>query len=62
MLAAAELELCWSSKVRNSPRAGDFVTARVVFQCAAEAGNAVAALAMGASYGPAVLASLARVV
>src|SRR5262249_48968910 len=37
---------------------GDFVTARVVFQRAAEAGNAVAALAMGASYDPAVLAGL----
>jgi len=38
--------------------AGDLVTARIVFQRAAEAGNAVAALALGASYDPVVLASL----
>jgi hypothetical protein len=38
--------------------AGDFVTARVVFQRAAEAGNAAAALALGASYDPVVLANL----
>ena len=38
--------------------AGDFVTARLVFQRAAEAGNAVAALALGASYDPGVLSSL----
>jgi len=38
--------------------AGDFVTARVVFQRAAEAGNAVAALALGASYDPVILGRL----
>jgi hypothetical protein len=38
--------------------AGDLVTARLVFQRAAEAGDATAALAMGASYDPIVLAQL----
>ncbi len=38
--------------------AGDFVTARLVFQRAAEAGNASAALALGASYDPVVLSRL----
>jgi hypothetical protein len=38
--------------------AGDFVTARLVFQRAAEAGNAAAALALGASYDPVVLSRL----
>jgi TPR repeat protein len=38
--------------------AGDLVTARLVFQRAAEAGDATAALAMGASYDPIVLAKL----
>ena len=38
--------------------AGDFVAARLVFQRAAEAGNAAAALALGASYDPVVLARL----
>ena len=38
--------------------AGDLVTARIVFQRAAEAGNAMAALAMGATYDPIVLAKL----
>jgi TPR repeat protein len=38
--------------------AGDLVTARLVFQRAAEAGDATAALAMGASYDPIVLADL----
>lgn len=38
--------------------AGDFVTARLVFQRAAEAGNAVAALALGATYDPVVLSRL----
>jgi len=38
--------------------AGDFVTARLVFQRAAEAGNAAAALALGASYDPVVLSAL----
>jgi hypothetical protein len=37
---------------------GDLVTARLVFQRAAEAGDATAALAMGASYDPIVLAKL----
>jgi hypothetical protein len=37
---------------------GDMVTARLVFQRAAEAGDATAALAMGASYDPIVLAKL----
>src|SRR5262245_16919440 len=37
---------------------GDFVTARLVFQRAAEAGNAVAALALGATYDPGILKSL----
>jgi len=38
--------------------AGDFGTARLVFQRAAEAGNAAAALALGASYDPVVLSRL----
>lgn len=38
--------------------AGDLVTARVVFQRAAEAGDAMGALAMGATYDPIVLAKL----
>jgi hypothetical protein len=38
--------------------AGDIVTARLVFQRAAEAGDATAALAMGASYDPIALAKL----
>jgi hypothetical protein len=38
--------------------AGDLVTARLVFQRAAEAGDATAALAMGATYDPIVLAKL----
>ena len=38
--------------------AGDFASARLVFQRAAEAGNAAAALALGASYDPVVLARL----
>jgi hypothetical protein len=38
--------------------AGDFVSARLVFQQAAEAGSAAAALALGASYDPVVLARL----
>jgi hypothetical protein len=38
--------------------AGDFVTARLVFQRAAEAGNAAAAMALGASYDPVVLSRL----
>jgi hypothetical protein len=38
--------------------AGDLVTARQVYRRAAEAGNAAAALAMGATFDPAVLARL----
>jgi hypothetical protein len=38
--------------------AGDVVTARTVFQRAAEAGNANAAIALGATYDPNVLARL----
>ncbi len=38
--------------------AGDFVTARVVFHRAAEAGEAKAALALGATFDPAMLAKL----
>lgn len=38
--------------------AGDLVTARIVFRRAAEAGDATAALAMGATYDPIVLAKL----
>jgi len=38
--------------------AGDFVTARLVFQRAAEAGNAAAALALGATFDPVVLSRL----
>jgi hypothetical protein len=38
--------------------AGDFVTARIVFQRAAEAGDATAALAMGATFDPTMLAKL----
>jgi len=38
--------------------AGDFVSARLVFQRAAEAGSAAAALALGASYDPVVLARI----
>jgi hypothetical protein len=38
--------------------AGDLVTARVVFQRAAEAGDAMGALALGATYDPFVLAKL----
>jgi hypothetical protein len=38
--------------------AGDVVTARTVFQRAAEAGNANAAMALGATYDPTVLAKL----
>jgi TPR repeat protein len=37
---------------------GDFVQARFVFQRAAEAGSAMAALALGASYDPVVLERL----
>jgi hypothetical protein len=38
--------------------AGDFASARLVFQRAAEAGSASAALALGASYDPVVLSRL----
>jgi hypothetical protein len=38
--------------------AGDLVTARIVFQRAAEAGDANAAVALGATYDPTVLAKL----
>jgi predicted lipid-binding transport protein (Tim44 family) len=38
--------------------AGDLVTARMVFQRAAEAGDAYAAMAMGATFDPGVLAKL----
>jgi len=38
--------------------AGDVITARTVFQRAAEAGNAAAALALGATYDPDVLAKM----
>jgi TPR repeat protein len=38
--------------------AGDLVTARMVFQRAAEAGDAYAAMALGATYDPGVLAKL----
>ena len=38
--------------------AGDLVTARIVFQRAAEAGDATAALALAATYDPGVLAKL----
>jgi TPR repeat protein len=38
--------------------AGDLVTARIVFQRAAEAGDAYAAMALGATYDPGVLAKL----
>src|SRR5256884_9222294 len=38
--------------------AGDGVTARIVFQRAAEAGDANAAMALGATYDPTVLAKL----
>src|SRR5260221_11541784 len=37
---------------------GDPVTARLVFRRAAEAGNAAAALALGATFDPAVLAKI----
>jgi len=37
---------------------GDVVTARIVFQRAAEAGDADAAVALGATYDPIVLANL----
>jgi TPR repeat protein len=37
---------------------GDLVTARIVFQRAAEAGDARAAIALGATYDPVVLAKL----
>jgi TPR repeat protein len=40
---------------------GDVVTARIVFQRAAEAGDANAALAVGATYDPTVLAKLGAV-
>jgi TPR repeat protein len=38
--------------------AGDVITARTVFQRAAEGGNAAAALALGATYDPEVLAKM----
>ena len=38
--------------------AGDIVTARIAFQRAAEAGDAKAAVALGATYDPAVLAKV----
>ena len=38
--------------------AGDVVTTRIVFQRAAEAGDANAAMALGATYDPTVLAKL----
>ncbi len=38
--------------------AGDLVTARMVLQRAAEAGDATAAIALGATYDPGVLARL----
>jgi hypothetical protein len=38
--------------------AGDLVTARILFQRAAEAGDAIAAMALGATYDPNVLAKL----
>jgi len=56
-LAPEEIELL-VKQGQEFAAAGDFVTSRIVFQRAAEAGNAVAALAMGASYDPVVLASL----
>jgi TPR repeat protein len=38
--------------------AGDLVTARLVYRRAAESGNAAAALALGATYDPVVLAKI----
>jgi TPR repeat protein len=38
--------------------AGDVITARIAFQRAAEAGDAQAAVALGATYDPTVLAKL----
>jgi TPR repeat protein len=41
--------------------AGDFVTARIAFQRAAEAGDANAAVAVGATYDPTAFAKLGAV-
>ena len=46
------------SSDRRTIAAGDVVTARIVFQRAAEAGDANAAMALGATYDPTVLAKL----
>lgn len=56
-LDAAEIEVL-VKQGQQFVAAGDFVTARLVFQRAAEAGNAAAALALGASYDPVVLSRL----
>jgi TPR repeat protein len=57
VLGQAEIDLL-VKQGQQLVAAGDFVTARLVFQRAAEAGNAIAALALGASYDPVVLASM----
>jgi hypothetical protein len=57
MLDAAEVDVL-VKQGQQFVAAGDFVTARLVFQRAAEAGNAAAALALGASYDPVVLSRL----
>jgi hypothetical protein len=57
ILGQAEIDLL-VKQGQQFVAAGDFATARLLFQRAAEAGNAFAALALGASYDPVVLSSL----
>jgi hypothetical protein len=56
-LAPEELQLL-TRQGEQFASAGDLVTARILFQRAAEAGDATAAMALGATYDPKVLAKL----
>jgi hypothetical protein len=56
-LGAAEIELLMQQAQRFIAT-GDLVTARILFQRAAKAGDAAAAVALGATYDPVVLAKL----
>jgi TPR repeat protein len=56
-LSSGEVKLL-TKQAEQFMAAGDLITARLLFQHAAEAGDATAALAVGATYDPIVLAKL----
>jgi hypothetical protein len=57
ILGSGEIQLL-TKQGEQFAEAGDFVTARILFQRAAEADDATAATALGATYDPTVLAKL----